>query len=188
MDAVKLGMEMFLGITLGKWEITKTPTLDNTDLVLTYKGTKGNARPFRILSASARPPKRYKSTNYWCNVSVDLQNETITFSGLRSKVTPPLLMIDLEMCLEKSKSLRDNRVKKVPCKPGKTNVDHLRDVLKAMDTKYQTKHTMNLSESGEVGSRYWTLVVSSGALEFSKVGFSAEEVALRAIKYLRNKL
>lgn len=121
-----MAVSMFLGLSLGNWHVDHVPSLEDPRLVLSYKGKPKGGRPFKLLNAAARPPKKYRPTVYWCETHVDLEDQTIAFYHLREKVSPARLMRDFGECVNIAKETLKHRLEQSVSAPSSEQLENIK--------------------------------------------------------------
>lgn len=132
-STIKMALNMFLGLSTGHWTPTHLPTVEQPMLILHYAGKKRGGRPFKILNAAARPPKRYRPTIYWAMTETDLDEQTIKFYKLRKGVTTQDLITDFNECVRAAQEViahRDNVALKMRTRPIDPNIGIRRQARK----------------------------------------------------------
>jgi len=105
-DQIKImGLSMFLGLSCGKWFPEHIPTLEDPSLLLVYKGRERHGRPMKILNAAARPPKKYRFTQYFNTSVCKLEEQTIYLTELREDVTAQDVVDAFGACLKNAEQV-----------------------------------------------------------------------------------
>jgi len=194
-QTLKMALNMFLGLSVGHWTATKLPTAEDTSLIIKYMGKVRAGRPFKILNAAARPPKRYRPTIYWAKTNIDLEEQTITFFQLKKDVSVEDLMNDWNTCVKAAEGLvvhRDSIARKMKANPVDANVSLRRQARKlarellgpdahfaaSRDEKGMYKLTLNIGDQEP----------NKPANVLSLTGSNEREAYLYAIAYLATNL
>lgn len=105
-DQIKLmGLSMFLGLSCGKWYPEHTPTLENPSLLLKYKGKEQNGRPMKLLNAAARPPKKFRFTQYFNKSICNLTEQSIELCELKAGVDAKDVVDAYQTCVEHAQQI-----------------------------------------------------------------------------------